>query len=638
MTPLSSKSAESAEALQITSPDGRLSVALAIDEGGIPRYAVQLAGHPVLQPSRLGLIREDFDFSQGLRLISASDVEAVEDHYEILTAKRRVNSYRANRRVFNLENAEGRKLDVVFLVSDDGIAFQYRFPEESSEIHRLKEELSSFHFLPETRAWLQPMSVAKTFWAETNPAYEEFYDKDIPVGTPSTLGAGWVYPALFRSGETWLLVSENGMHRGYCATRLRHESPNGEYTVGFPDPREHFQNGAVNPESALPWTTPWRLIVIGDLQTIAESTLGIDLADPARVEVAGPIEPGQASWSWVLLKDDQTTYDVQKRFIDFASEMGWRYCLIDSLWDTQIGFEKIRELIDYGRAKNVGILLWYNSAGDWNSTHQTPRNKMLTRESRLREFALLKEMGVAGLKIDFFPGDGQSAINYYIDILEDSAPYGLLINFHGSTIPRGWHRTYPHLMTMEGIRGLEFMTFEQRNANQAPTHATMLPFTRNVFDPMDFTPMVLDQIPGIRRLTTSAHELALSVLFTSGIQHFGEIPEGMAKTPGYVRGFLRDLPEVWDDIRFLDGHPGEFVVLARRSGDRWFLAGINGKNSERELELDLSRLQLKSGSGNLITDGAGENLSFRQEEVRINGENPITLTLKPRGGFVAILQ
>ncbi len=219
----------------------------------------------------------------------------------------------------------------------------------------------------------------------------------------------------------------------------------------------------------------------------------------------------------------------------------------------------------YARAKDVGILLWYNSAGDWNTTPQTPRNLMLTHESRMREFERLREMGVAGLKIDFFGGDGQSLIGYYHDILEDAEPYGLLINFHGATLPRGWQRTYPHLMTMEAIKGLEYITFEQENADEEPTHAAMLPFTRNVFDPMDFTPVVLDHINNrIERRTTSAFELALSVLFTSGIQHYAEIPEGMAKAPVYVRDFLKGVPSVWDDTRFIDGYPGKFVVIARQ--------------------------------------------------------------------------
>jgi hypothetical protein len=481
------------------------------------------------------------------------------------------------------------------------------------------------------------MSVAKSGWKRSNPAYEEYYQKDIPAGTPAPTGAGWVYPALFCSGDTWLLVSEGSLSRNYCATRLRAESPDGEYSVGFPDPRENFQNGPVNPESLLPWLTPWRIIAVGGLKTIAESTLGIDLADPPAHPADASIRPGKASWSWPLLGDGQTIYEVQKRFIDYAAGMGWHYTLIDAGWDKQIGYDKVRALVDYARGKGVQILLWYNSAGDWNETPQTPRDLMLTHESRVKEFAKLKDMGVAGLKIDFFGGDGQSMINYYLDILDDAAPYGFLMNFHGATLPRGWQRTYPHLMTMEAIRGLEYVTFEQNNADQEPSHAAMLPFTRNVFDPMDFTPMVLDHINRIQRRTTSAFELALSVLLTSGIQHYAEIPEGMAKAPGYVRDFLKGVPAVWDDTKFLDGFPGKWVVLARRGEGRWYVVGINGEATAKTLTLDLGELPV-GGSGTLITDGEGGNLSFQQEKIHLAANGKLKVTLQPQGGFVMFLE
>jgi hypothetical protein len=298
----------------------------------------------------------------------------------------------------------------------------------------------------------------------------------------------------------------------------------------------------------------------------------------------------------------------------------------------------MKELIDYARGKNVAILLWYNSNGEWNDAPQTPRHRMLTHESRVEEFTKLKALGVAGLKIDFFGGDGQSMINYYHDILQDVAPYGFMINFHGATLPRGWQRTYPNLMTMEAIKGLEFITFEQKNADEEPRHATMLPFTRNVFDPMDFTPMVLDQIKRIQRRTTSAFELALSVLFTSGIQHYAEIPEGMAKAPDYVREFLKGVPEVWDDVRLIDGFPGKFVVLARKGDGHWFVAGINGEPEKKELTLDLSRLGGAGTQGTLITDGEGGNLSFRKETVRLGADKKIKVTLQPNGGFVLLTE
>lgn len=618
----------------VNSPDGHLSLEFSLN-AGTPSYQVLRDEQTVLQPSRLGLVRDDADFSTNLQVIGESKIETVKDRYEILTAKRRVNHYLGHRKVFHLQTADGEKLDVIFQVSNDGVAFRYLFPETNAAIHRLIQEVSSFHFLPGTRAWLQPMQVAKTGFHESNPAYEEFYQKDIPVGTESTLGAGWVFPALFRSSNIWLLVSEGSLPRNYCGSRLRSNSPDGEYSVGFPDPRETIGNTPAAPESSLPWLTPWRLIVIGSLKTIAESTLGTDLAAPAKFRSI--VEPGKASWSWPLLGDGNTRFDVQKRFIDYAAQMHWRYCLVDAGWDQRIGYDKIAELIKYAATKQVKVLLWYNSAGDWNSVPFTPRDKMLTHESRIAEFDKLKAMGAAGLKIDFFGGDGQPMIDYYEDILEDAAPYGFAMNFHGATLPRGWERTYPNLMTMEAVKGLEYITFDQRNADEEPTHASMLPFTRNVFDPMDFTPMALDRINNhIQRRTTSTFELALSVLFVSGIQHYAEIPDGMGKAPDYVRDFLKNVPSVWDDTKFLDGWPGKFVVLARKGNGKWFVAGINGEKTEKRLTLDLQELR-GAKSGTLITDGSEGNLSFQQNKIRVGSDKELKVTLQPHGGLVMVL-
>jgi alpha-glucosidase len=622
--------------VSIKSPNGRIVVRFQINQEGSPGYNILLNGKPALQQSRLGLLREDADFSKGLTLTSKPQTGRVRDQYELVTSKRRHNNYIANQSIFHLQTSDGKKMDIIFQVSNDGAAFRYFFPETDAKVHKLNEEVSSFHFLPGTRAWLQPMSTAKSGWERTNPSYEEYYEKDIPVGKPSTFGAGWIYPALFKSEDTWLLISETALPRNYCGTRLRSTSPDGEYSVGFADPRETFRNGPSNPESNLPWLTSWRIIVIGSLKTVVESTLGVDLADKPITAKIKPA-PGRASWSWPLMGDPNTNYEVQKRFIDYAANMSWEYCLIDALWDKQIGYEKVKELVDYARSKSVKILLWYNSAGDWNGAFQTPRERMLTSESRKEEFEKLKAMGVAGLKVDFFGGDGQSVINYYHDILTDSAKYGLMMNFHGATLPRGWQRTYPHLMTVEAIRGLEFVTFDQRNADQEPSHAAMLPFTRNVFDPMDFTPVVLDKINRIQRRTSSAFELALSVLFTSGIQHFAEIPEGMAKTPEYVKDFLRHVPAVWDDVKFLDGEPGKYAVIARKSGNRWYIAGVNGENAERKITLNLKALNVRR-SGKLITDGDGGNLSFLQETVKPGSTKKVQLTLKPHGGFVMVFE
>jgi hypothetical protein len=621
------------------SPDGRITVDFRLAEGGRPAYVIKLNGTAVTRESSLGIVREDADFSKNLRPAARAGAaplinEPVKDEYEILTAKRRKITYSANKTTHRLETPEGRRMDIIFQVSNDGVAFRYHFPETSGDLKKIIKEATSFKMPDGTTAFLQPMQESKSGWEKSNPAYEEFYRKDIAVGTQSTLKAGWVFPALFHEGDTWLLISETALGRGYCGSKLAHESPGGEYFIELADKREVKGDGPSSPQSKLPWTTPWRVIVLGSLKTIAESTLGTDLADKARSPLTG-ILPGRASWSWPLLGDSKTTYDVQKQFIDYAADMGWEYCLIDALWDKQIGYDKIKELCDYAAAKKVGVLVWYNSAGDWNTTPQSPRDKMLTHESRVAEFDKLKSMGVKGLKVDFFGGDGQSVIAYYLDILEDAAPYGFLMNFHGATLPRGWQRTYPHLMTMEAVKGFEYVTFGQENADNEPTHAAMLPFTRNVFDPMDFTPVCLDRVSSrIRRKTTSAFELALSVIFTSGIQHYPEIPAGMAKMPDYVKDFMKKVPSIWDDSKFLDGYPGKYVVMARQKAGKWFVAGINGEAAEHTFTLNLQ--ELKAIKGTLITDGNGE--LFRKQDIGLKPGGRYELTLKANGGFVLTLE
>jgi hypothetical protein len=354
---------------------------------------------------------------------------------------------------------------------------------------------------------------------------------------------------------------------------------------------------------------------------------------PAKKMDPSFLIPGKASWSWILKKDDSTIFNVQKKYIDYASAMKWQYCLVDANWDTMIGYDSIQQLSHYARQKNVGLLLWYNSAGDWNTVKYHPKDKLLTHESRMKEFARLRAMGIKGVKCDFFAGDGQSMINYYQDILEDAAANHLLVNFHGATLPRGWQRTYPNLMTTEAVYGYEMITFNQADADQEPSHTVMCAFARNAFDPMDFTPMCLYKIPRIKRVTTPAFELATSVLFLSGIQHLAESPEGMSHMPSFIRTFLQELPTRWDDIHFIDGYPGKFMILARRKGTKWYIAGLNGERTEKKWKIDLSFLKEKTIR--LITDNDTD--LFSQQQIPFPSNKKLELTVKPNGGFVAVV-
>jgi hypothetical protein len=417
---------------------------------------------------------------------------------------------------------------------------------------------------------------------------------------------------------------------------LQQFSEGNEYKINFPQEPEKYTNGALFPQSTLPWQMPWRIIALGSLKTIAESTLGTDLALPAIAMDSSFIKPGRASWSWIMSKDNFIIYDEQKKYIDYAADMHWEYCLIDADWDRKIGYDKIKELADYAAKKKVGILLWYNSAGDWNTVKYTPKDKMLTHESRIKEFAILQQMGIKGIKTDFFSGDGQSMINYYQDILEDAAQYHLLVNFHGATLPRGWQRTYPNLMTTEAVYGYEMITFNQKDADVAAPHMVMSAFARNAFDPMDFTPVSLYKIPRINRKTSVAFEMATAVIFLSGIQHFVEGPEGMAKMPDAVKNYMQNIPAVWDEVKFIDGYPGKFYAVARRAGKKWYVAGINGDSVTQSISIDKLPFIPPFKTGTLFSSNEKNEINISKETVYAKQNK--TIAMQPNDGFVIVFE
>jgi hypothetical protein len=616
-------------AFALQSPNRQLEVTVDVTPDHTLTYSVKRDGQPVLLPSPLGLTLAGADFARELKLAGTSPVREVSERYTMAVGKRRAIHYRANEQVWSVVNAAGQKMDVTFRVSDDGVAFRYAVADGGIPVKRFESEATGFAFDAKARAFLQPMTPARTGFGATSPSYEEYYQVDMPVGQPAPLKSGWVFPALFRSGDTWVALTEAGMDGNFHASRLATDSPGGVYRIAGPTAPEVVANGQLLAESRGVLVTPWRVAAIGSLATVMDSTLGTDLALPAIRFDDKLVRPGHASWSWPLLKDEQTVFDVQKKFIDYAHDMKWDYTLVDAEWDRRIGYDRMAELARYATSRGIGLLAWYNSAGDWNEAPQTPRGKLLTHEARVKEFARLRSMGIKGVKVDFFGGDGASMLRYYVDILDDAAAAGLLVNFHGATLPRGLQRTYPNLMTAEAIRGFEFATFNQEGEDAIPAQAVNAAMIRNLFDPMDFTPMVFGDIPNVKRVTRNGFELAQCVLFVSGIQHFAEIPEGMATAPGYVKAFLRELPRRWDDSRFLAGVPGSHVAIARKAGDGWYVAGINADTAPRTLELDLSFLGSRKGV--LISDGAGER-EFSRAEL---AAGKATVTVQPRGGFVA---
>ncbi|GGF22136.1 alpha-glucosidase [Echinicola rosea] len=615
--------------MTLSSPDGQLMLDVKVEEEKV-RYQLNRNEKEVLEWSQLGLVMDQADLFEGMTLEAVTAVAAVNDQYTLVHGKKKEVTYQGNEKQYQFSNAEGKKLTIIFRLSNDGLAFQYQLDGEGDEVYTIEAEKTTFNFPETAKAWMQPIAEVNTGWESSNPSYEEEYQMGVSVGTASPIPSGWVYPALFLSNDTWVLVSEAGLGDDYCATRLDAESPGGEYAVAFPSDEEAFPGGPAKPTGRLPWKSPWRILAVGDLGTVVESTLGTDLAKPQIDMPTDFVVPGQAAWSWALGKDESITYDIQKSHIDFAAKMDYEHCLIDVNWDTTIGYDKIAELVTYAAEKGVKVHLWYNSAGSWNTTPYHPRNMLVEDEDRMSEFKRIKAMGVAGVKIDFFGGDGQSMIGYYHAILKDAAEVGLMVNFHGTTLPRGWQRTYPHLMTMESVKGFEMITFEQAFADRVPAHCAVLPFTRNVFDPMDFTPMSLDEIPNIDRRTSKAFELALTVVYESGIQHLAESPEGTAKQQQEIIHYLQQLPKTWENTKFIDGYPGEFAVLARKGEGKWYVAGINGSEQSKSVQLTLP-FSDASGRWLLITDSADKS-RFEIDEVAVSELDSVNLSANT--GFV----
>lgn len=620
----------------ITSPNKKITAEVLLNDNKQLVYNIQFAGKKVIDNSILGIVREDANFTDSLQWLSITDPVYVKDNYKMLTAKKSGITYTANKKTITVQNSNGDAMQVIFQVSNDGVAFRYAFPQISADIKKIKQENTTFHFIEGTRAWLQPKTEAQSGWEHSNPSYEAHYKMDIATGTPSPGPNGWVYPAMFKYDDVWMLITEAALGRTYCGTSLQQFSNNNEYKINFPEPAEKFTDGVLYPESKLPWQTPWRIIAIGSLKTISESTLGTDLALPSIQIDSSFIKTGRSSWSWIMSKDNYIVYDEQKKYIDFAADMHWEYCLIDAAWDKKIGYDKIKELAQYAASKKVGVILWYNSAGAWNTVKYTPKDLLLTHEGREREFGLIEQMGVKGIKVDFFGGDGQSFINYYQDILEDAAKHHLLVNFHGATLPRGWQRTYPNLMTTEAIYGYEMITFNQKDADTAAPHMVMSAFARNAFDPMDFTPVNLYKIPKIERRTSVAFEMATAVIFLSGIQHFAESPDGMAHMPEAVKNYMQNIPSHWDDVKFIDGYPGKFYAVARRSGSKWYVAAINGDTATKQITINKLPFIAPFKTGTLFTTNDNREIVIDKKTVVAN--KPEIITIKANDGFVLVIE
>lgn len=545
-------------------------------------------------------------------------------NYQMLAGKKSTCTNEANEYVAKLSG----NLQLVLRLYNDGAAFRY---ELSGLKGKLPKEKTACMIPEGTKRWMLQ-------WTDS---YEGFYPmsttgKIKPIGRMAGVvksdegyNLRWGFPTLVEPQQgVFMLLSEANIERNQAAACLYTE---GDLLHVTPDVNEVNLKGK--------WHSPWRIAIIGSMQDLIQSTLVTDVSEPCKLSDTSWIKPGVVSWIYWAYNHGSNDYNIIKKYVDMAVTLKLPYVLIDAEWDQMQDGKTIEDAVAYANSKGIKPMIWYNSSVGWIDGAPTPKFRLNKPEDREKEFAWCEKIGVAGVKIDFFSGDCQRDMTYCIDLLESAAKHHLLVNFHGATVPRGWQRTYPNLMSTEGVYGAEWYNNVPTFTNVAASHNTTLPFTRNIIGPMDYTPCTFSdsQHPHI---TSDAHELALTVLYESALQHLADKPESYLVQPQQVQDFFGKLPTTWDETRYVSGYPGESVVLARRSGNTWYVAGINGTNDKKVLDVDLSFIsgakcvqtfadadpteyQLTGNKGWLITSG---------------NQIPKQIATQPRGGFVLVIK
>ncbi len=562
----------------VTGPDRALTARVALDDAGTPTLSVSRNGTQVLAPAPLGLHTTGADLSRGLHLVG-DRTRTVDEQYTMTTGKRRERATTMTERRLSFAGDGGARIDVVLRVAPDGVAYRYELPAAAE----ITGEASAFTLPADAPAWLLP--------------YNAWYEANRVATTAGGAAAGdFGNPSLFQVGDSFALLTESDVDGRYSGMRLRHAAGTSTYRVVLADP-------AVTAKQ-----TPWRTAIIGDLGRVTESTLVDDLATPAKFRDTSWIHTGKVAWSWLSEHQSPSDFERQKDFVDFAARNGWSAVLVDEGWSA----DWVPALVRYARARGVEVLLWFH----WN--------RLDTAEKRDTILPMVKSWGVRGVKIDFMESDSQARYQWYDAVLAKTAELRLMVNFHGSTIPHGLARTWPHIMTMEGVRGAENYPPAANNPVQA--------FTRNVVGSMDYTPVSLDV--GTHEASV-AHEVALPVVYESGWTHYADKPEAYERYPEALR-FLNQVPSGWDDTRYVAGHPSEGTVLARRSDDRWFLGAIS-VGAARTVTAPLDFLSGGQWTVELVRDGSGDRGDVVWSRQRVRAGTTLSVDVPANGGFAAIL-
>ncbi len=641
----------------VSSPDGRLVVTISCNDGKAS-YGVKYDGMEVLKTSSLGLKTNVGDFTKGLKMLADEQRETLRYAYLLSRSKYSSVSVVANQLKVNFETEAKIPMSIVFCVKDNDVAFKYqlgRGPKDNPKCAVVYEETTAFNFPDETRTFLCPQITPMTGWERTKPSYEEEYEADAPMNQKSKFGVGYTFPCLFRvpqissvtgklvpQTKLWILISETGVSSAYCGARLSDYESGRGYTVAYPQKGENNGFGSEFAGIMLPGETPWRTITVGNnLKPIVETTVPFDFVKPLY-EPSINYQPGRYTWSWLVWQDNSINYDDQVKFIDLAAAQGYEYTLVDNWWDTQIGHEKIEKLSEYAQSKGVHLMLWFNSNGFENDAPQGPRNIMSNSIARKKEMAWMQKIGVKGIKVDFFGGDKQETMRLYEEILSDANDYGIQVIFHGCTLPRGWERMYPNYVGSEGALASENVYFTDYHAKKEGFEMTMHPFSRNAVAAFDWGGVIMnrylsrDNKSRHQRFTSDVFEMATAITNQCSVNCIAMQPNNLNELPQFELDFLRQIPTSWDETRFIDGYPTRYVVIARRTGNQWYVGGLNGTDQPITLTLQLPMFAGKTVQYYVDeSKKAGEILpTSALKSLKVNKKGEAKVTIQPMGGIV----
>lgn len=610
------------KALDIRSEDQLNKISLSLSGDGHLSYNVTRRNKVIIDASPLGLVCDDQDFTTGLSVVEVSPIQKSREQYELKVASNKSVDHELNHRSITFKNKQGALMIVDLVATKEGVAFRYRFADGDKKTRIIKDEVTGFHIAQNAKGWLEPYNKAGKY----EPGYEDFYvnvKSGDPINGSRNPSVGWCMPALFNvnDNKNWVLIAESATDGSYPGCHLRPDAKDGIYQVAFAEKDEKYTLPLADkehayPESTLPWTMPWRTIIIGDKAgDILLSTLITDLAPASKIEDTSWIQTGKAAWSWWSHPDDHSA-KIYNEFTDLSAEFGFRYTLFDAGWERANQEGKI---IDHAIAKGIQPLVW-----GYSSEYFDP-------EKRKARFRQLAGMGVKGVKIDFWCSDRQEVMAAIQGVFEDAAKEHLLVNLHGTTAPRGWHRTWPNYLTAEAILGTESYFYEPRFPEKAAEQNTVLPFTRNVAGPADYTPFALT-MRKFPRVNTAVHELAMAMIYTSGIIHFADSKEVFESLPTEVKGLLKDMPATWDKTDYLVAEPGKAIVLSRQKGVLHYIVGINGTNNKLPVNLDLKKLGKGFSKFRLISEGKDQLMEFNVQTS--SSISNWAYNLAPKGGFI----